>query len=159
MDSVNEVFNRLYNQLGDKLFGKIFEAILTDRDSRFNSFKNIEVDSNTGVIRTRVFFCNPGASNEKPSVENMNQQLRLIFPKGVSLSNISLDQGYLFTSNMNARILSAIDDTTPTQLFINIFGKEAFDLLNLTLINPKDVVLKPIKANNISVQARDKIFI
>lgn len=73
MDSVNEVFNRLYNQLGDKLFGEIFEAILTDRDSRFNSFKNIEVDSNTGVIRTRVFFCNPGASNEKPSVENMNQ--------------------------------------------------------------------------------------
>jgi IS30 family transposase len=145
MNAVKDVFNMIYKQLGEMLFCKIFEAILTDRDSRFNNFKDIETDSKTGVVRTHIFFCNPGASNEKPSVENMNQQLRLIFPKGISLSNISLEQGYFYASNMNARILSSIDDTTPAQLFINIFGKEAFDLLNLTLIDPKDVILNPIK--------------
>lgn len=145
MAAVKGIFEMIYSQLGEKLFNKIFEAILTDRDPRFNNFKEIEVDNKTGTIRTRIFFCNPGASNEKPSVENMNQQLRLIFPKGVSLSNISLEQGYLFASNMNARILSSIDDTTPAKLFINIFGKEALDKLNLTLIEPKDVFLNPVR--------------
>lgn len=89
----------------------------------------------------------------------MNQQLRLIFPKGVSLSNISLEQGYLFASNMNARILSSIDDTTPAKLFINIFGKEALDKLNLTLIEPKDVFFKSCqRLTYFSLGKRERAF-
>lgn len=36
-------------------FEKTFEAILTDRDPRFNCFRDIEVRDD-GTVRTRIFF-------------------------------------------------------------------------------------------------------
>lgn len=67
-EDVINFFNKLDKVLGND-FETLFEAILTDRDPRFNSFKNIEVRDDDGVIRIRIFFCNPGASNEKPDLQ------------------------------------------------------------------------------------------
>ena len=78
-EDVINFFNKLDETLGGD-FETLFEAILTDRDPRFNCFKDIEVRDDA-VIRTRIFFCNPGASNEKPLVENLNQQIRVNLPE------------------------------------------------------------------------------
>lgn len=137
-EDVINFFNKLDKVLGND-FETLFESILTDRDPRFNSFKNIEVRDDDGVIRTRIFFCNPGASNEKPLVENLNQQIRVIFPKGCLLSNITQDLCDEISSNLNSRYLNSIDGTTPSELFIKYFGEEIFKKLNLKVIKPNDV--------------------
>ena len=126
-------------ELAPNDFEILFEAILTDRDPKFNCFKNIEVRDDNAVIRTRIFFCNPGASNEKPLVENLNQQIRVIFPKGCLLSNITQDLCDEISSNLNSRYLNSIDGTTPSELFIKYFGEEIFKKLNLKVIKPNDV--------------------
>lgn len=137
-DDVVDFFDRLDRVLGND-FETLFEAILTDRDPRFNRFRDIEVRDDDGVIRTRIFFCNPGASNEKPLVENLNQQIRAVFPKGCPLSNITQDLCDEISSNLNSRYLNSIDGTTPSELFIRYFGEEIFEKLNLKVIEPNDV--------------------
>lgn len=134
---VLDSFNNLDNKLGDD-FEKLFEAIITDRDPRFNSFREIEARDD-GTIRTRIFFCNPGASNEKPFVENVNQQLRTIFPKGFILSDITLEQCNEISSNFNSRYLNSIDGKRPVDLFIEYFGEKLLHKLGLKVIEPKDI--------------------
>lgn len=132
-----EAFNNLDNKLGDD-FSKLFEAILTDRDPRFNCFNDIEV-RNDSTIRTRIFFCNLGASNEKPFVENLNQQIRSIFPKGVNLSNITQELCDEISSHLNSRYLNSIDGKRPVDLFIEYFGEDILKKLNLKIIEPNNV--------------------
>ena len=100
--------------------------------------KEIEVRKDA-TIRTRIFFCDPGASNEKPFVENLNQQIRVIFPKGSILSNITKELCDEISSNLNSRFLNSIDGKRPIDLFIEYFGIEVLDKLNLKIIEPNDV--------------------
>lgn len=141
---VIQLFNQMFNDLEDD-FIKLFPVILTDRDPAFNDFDALETCPRTGEIRTHLFYCDPFVSNQKPSVENINGQIRVIFPKGVCLSNITLEQCYLLSSHLNARILHSLNDASPTQLFIEIFGIEMLRKLHLQVIDPTEVSLKSTK--------------
>ncbi len=142
-EKVIKVFDDLQEKLGDD-FSKVFEAILTDRDCKFNSFQDIECDCD-GVIRTRIFFCNPAASTQKPFIENINNQLRSVFKKGVKLSNITQDQCNEISSNLNSRFLNSIDGKRPVDLFVDYFGIEILHKLGIKIINPKDVKIVSFK--------------
>lgn len=136
-DDVLSFFNELDKKIGDD-FGRLFEAIITDRDPRFTCFKEIEVREDA-TIRTRLFFCNPGASNEKPLVENLNQQIRVIFPKGCLLSNITQELCNEISSHLNSRYLNSIDGARPIDLFIEYFGIEILNKLGIRIIEPNYV--------------------
>lgn len=138
------LFNRINLDLAAN-FSRVFPAILTDRDPAFNDFLALETDPLTGELRTNIFYCDPHISNQKPSVENINGQIRIVFPKGVCLSNITLEQCYLLSSHLNARILHSLNDTTPTQMFIDIFGIEMLRSLHLEVIDSTKVSLKSIR--------------
>ena len=138
---VLETLDRIYYELGPD-FIRVFPVILTDRDPAFNDFVALETDAQTGEIRTNIFYCDPNVSNQKPSVENVNGQIRTIFPKGVCLSNITLEQCYRLSSHYNARILHSLNDATPASLFIDIFGLEVFRKLHLEIVEPTKVSLK-----------------
>lgn len=140
---VQALFDAIEADLGTALFQKVFLAILTDRDSKFNDFLAIEFNQD-GESRTHVFYCHPSASNEKPHVENYNSQLRWVIPKKAILNDCVQDDLYVLASNMNARMLSSIDDSTPYQLFKEVYGEEVLQKLHITDIAPKEVRLKPI---------------
>lgn len=130
-------FESLDEELGED-FERLFEAILTDRDPRFTCFRDMEVREDA-TIRTRVFFCDPAASNEKPLVENLNQQLRVVFPKGCPLSDITPELCNEVSSNLNSRFLNSIDGKRPLDLFIAYFGEETYRKLHLRVVEPNDV--------------------
>lgn len=142
-EKIIELFNAIQKQLGIEWFKKLFPAILTDRDTVFDDFESMET-SDDGEIRTRLFFCNPGESNQKPFVENLNGQLRIMFPKHALLDDYTQEELYFAASNFNSRCLSSIDDRTPYDLFKEIFGEEILELLKIKKIPAKDVKLKPI---------------
>ena len=137
------LFNTLQKQIGLHNFKKLFPAILTDRDTVFDDFNSLEFDEN-GELRTRIFFCNPGESNQKPYVENYNAQMRVSFPKHASLDSYTQDDIDEVSSNLNSRHLSSIDDRTPYDLFLEIFGKDLLDALHIHRVDGKDVKLRPI---------------
>lgn len=140
---VQALFDQIETDLGTILFQKVFAAILTDRDSKFNDFLAIEFNPH-GESRTHIFYCNPSASNEKPHVENYNSQLRWVIPKKAILNDCVQDDLYVLASHMNARMLSSIDDSTPYQLFREIYGEEVLHKLHIAYIPPRDVTLQPI---------------
>lgn len=142
-DKICQLFNTIQKQIGLQNFKKLFPAILTDRDIVFDDFDSLEFDEN-GELRTRIFFCNPGESNQKPYVENYNSQIRVSFPKHAVLDNYTQDDIDEISSSLNSRHLSSIDDRTPYDLFLDIFGKELLDALHIHRVDGKDVMLRPI---------------
>ena len=142
-EKIIALFDMIEEEIGIDNFKKLFPAILTDRDTLFDDFSSLEFDKN-GELRTKIFFCDPGESNQKPNVENYNAQLRPIFPKHAILNEYSQQELYLAASNLNSRCLNSIDNRTPADLFIEIFGIELMSLLHLKKIPAKEVKLKPI---------------
>lgn len=113
-------------------------------DTVFDDFSAIELSA-SGERRTKVFFCDPGASNQKPHVENYNAQTRAIFPKHAVLNEYSQEELYEAASHLNSRRLSSIDDRTPTDLFSEIFGEGMLKALHQKKIPSDEVKLKPIR--------------
>ena len=142
-EKIISLFDMIEEEVGIDNFKKLFPAILTDRDTLFDDFSSLEYDKN-GEPRTKIFFCDPGESNQKPNVENYNAQLRPIFPKHAILNEYSQQELYLAASNLNSRCLSSIDDRTPMDLFAEIFGNELLNQLHQKKIPEKEVSLKPI---------------
>lgn len=142
-EKVIELFNKIEEEIGIENFQKLFPAILTDRDVKFDNIDGIEFNKD-GELRTRLFFCNPAASNQKANVENINGQMRQIFPKKQNINDYTQEDIYFVASNLNSRLLSSIDNKTPSTLFIEIFGENLFKQLHLKIIEPKKVLIKPI---------------
>lgn len=140
---ITKLFDSIEREIGTNNFRKLFSAILTDRDTVFDDFASLEFNSD-GVLRTKIFFCNPGESNQKANVENFNAQLRAIFPKHSLLDSYTQNDLYFAASNLNSRHLNSIDDKTPAVLFIEVFGMELFQALPLKKIKGDNVRLKPI---------------
>lgn len=142
-EKVIALFDMIEEEIGIDNFRKLFTAILTDRDTVFDDFSSLEFNKD-GVLRTKIFFCNAGQSNQKANVENYNAQLRPIFPKHAILNEYTQEELYFAASNLNSRCLSSIDDRTPIDLFTEIFGKDLLTLLHIKKIPAKEVKLKPI---------------
>lgn len=142
-EKVKALFDALEGALGPDLFRKVFPAVVTDRDVVFDDFASLEASAD-GTVRTRVFYADPGASNQKPSVENYNQQLRVAIPKKAVLDDCTQEDLAALASHMNSRLLSSISDRTPASLFAAAFGDEALAKLGIREIPANEVRLKPI---------------
>ena len=119
-------FDKLEDNLGIDDFKKIFPYILTDRDPSFSNIEGICFSKITGEERTKLFFCDPYVSNQKPNIENLNKQLRKHFPKKRSIDHLTRAD----IKNINSRLLRAplhsLDNHTPQEIFIEIFGNDNF---------------------------------
>ena len=123
---VVKFFDRLEENLGIEQFKKIFPYILTDRDPSFNDIDGICFSKITGEERTKLFFCDPYVSNQKPNIENLNKQLRKHFPKKKSIDHLTRAD----VKNINSRLLRSslhsLDGNSPQIVFETIFSKEDF---------------------------------
>ena len=142
-NKIAEVFNTLEKKLGLQLFQEIFPAILTDRDIVFDDYSKIEI-GNSKIQRTKVFYCNPSASYQKPFVENINKDLRRCIPKTANLNNITQKDVDEVASIMNSRSLASIDDKTPYDLFEQIFGEGILKKFNIRKINSNEIYFRKI---------------
>lgn len=137
----------LYSILGDKLFRKYIEVILTDRGSEFSHPEEIEFDEG-GIQRTRVFYCDPMASHQKGSLENNHELIRYICPKErdlYSLGLVSQEACNVITSNIASYKLESLNDKTPIE-YLRFMAPDlwtAFNKYGIMEIPKDDVVLKP----------------
>lgn len=67
-DTVVEQFDWLTSVLGLAVFRKLFPVILTDNGSEFKHTKEMEFTAE-GERRTRLYYCDPQASWQKPHIE------------------------------------------------------------------------------------------
>jgi IS30 family transposase len=141
-ESVVNVFDRLYEELGHELFTQLFQVILTDRGTEFSNPSRIELNQND-VRRTWVFFCDPMNSNQKSQLERNHELVREILPKGVSFDSLTQEQAYLALSHVNAYIRYVNGNRTPYEVFEFLYGKGMAAKLHIENIDPREVILKP----------------
>lgn len=141
--NVVDKLNEIQTIIGLENYKKVFGIILTDNGSEFTDIKGIETEPETGINRTKLYFCHPGASGEKGSCERNHELLRYILTKGTSFEKLTQEDLNKITSNVNSYKRKSTDYSTPLELFRAYFGPEILDKLNISLIEPNLVTLTP----------------
>ena len=139
--SVLDFFNMLERFFGLETFRRMFPVILTDNGSEFSNPTAIETSPFTGEQRTKVFFCDPSSAWQKGSIENNHTNLRRLLPRGTSFDSLTQSDIDLVLSHLNSYKRKLYDDVPAITRFNAIFGKDILNRLNISLIQPEDVIL------------------
>jgi transposase, IS30 family len=140
--SVIEVFGRLWTTAGSDLFKRLFAVLLTDNGSEFSNPVALELDPD-GNPRTRVFYCDPRATNQKARIERNHEFIRMVLPKGTSFDNLSQADVNLMMSHVNSYSRLALNDKSPFDLFAFAYGPDILGKLGISRIPPNEIILKP----------------
>ena len=139
--SVIDIFNWLYDIFGRDLFCILLPVLLGDNGTEFSNPTAIELD-NEGNCRTKVFYCDPRASFQKPNVELNHEFIRKVLPKGSSFDNLEQGDINLMMSHINSYSRAKLNDKSPYELFNFLYGQGILEKLGLKLIPPNEIVLK-----------------
>ena len=127
-ESVVEQIDWLCNALGLENFKKLFPLILTDNGSEFKHTREMEYTAE-GKRRTRIFYCDPMASWQKPHVEKNHEFMRYVIPKGKSLNPYTQEDMTLLTNHINSTKRALLGGQSPYDLA----GKEVLEILGPVL--------------------------
>ena len=143
-NSVTTVITKLKTALQEKelSFGDVFPVILTDNGGEFSNVFAIE-NSLNNKPETRLFFCDPYQSSQKPRVEKNHTLFRDIAPKDTSFDDWTQDTANLAFSHVNGVKRSIYKGKTPYEMFVFLFGQTTADVLGIKHIRPEDVVQSP----------------
>jgi IS30 family transposase len=140
--SVIDIFNGLCEGLGRERFARLFPVILTDNGSEFSNPKALEGDG-SNLLRTRIFYCDPYASYQKPNVELNHEFIRRILPKGSSFEDLTLADIDLMMSNIYSYSRVKLNGKSPLDLFSLLYGYETLEQLGQRRIEANEILLKP----------------
>lgn len=138
--SVIEVFDSLYHLLGVDLFCRLFPVLLTDNGSEFSNPRALEFEG--GHQRTRVFYCDPGASYQKPNVELNHEFIRKILPKGSSFDKMTQTDVNLMMSHINSYSREKLGDKSPCQVFDFLYRLSP-EIFGIHKVLANEIVLIP----------------
>lgn len=133
--------------LGEELFNQEVEVLITDRGSEFVLAEKAEIRED-GTRRTRFFYCDPMASWQKGTLENIHLFIREICPKETDLYALGLDsqeKANRISSHINSYNRKKLNNKTSFSV-LSFFNKEMADKLigqGVTEIPPDQVTLKP----------------
>ena len=142
-DSMSETLNKLQDKLTDKEYKRLFSLILTDRGTEFAKPQQFEINMNTGEIRSKIFYCDPQQSSQKPHVENNHNFIREILPNGQDWSHLTQEKIDLMFSHINSTPREVLGGKTPYEIFVFIYGKDLADKLNIQKIAKDEVTTTP----------------
>ncbi len=140
-DTVNNFFKNLKKILGYEKFHEIFPIILTDNGIEFSKPDDIEFNG-YHVYKTKLFYCDPGHSEQKGKIENNHEYIRRFIPKGTSFNNYNQDDINLMINHINSVKRDSLSGYNPYELMIPSFPKKFIDYFNIFEIEQKNIILK-----------------
>lgn len=142
-NSVINALNKICEGIGIEEFRRLFGIILTDRGTEFANPYALECYSN-GEIKTRVYYCDPYCSWQKPHVEKNHELIRCILPTGKSFENLSQQDITLMMNHINSYPRANLNGNSPFDLAKLLIGPALLKMLHYHKIQPDDVILKPL---------------
>ncbi len=141
-ETVVEQLDWLTDALGLETFQILFPVILTDNGSEFKNKHALEFTAE-GQRRTRVFYCDPQASWQKPHVEKNHEFIRYVLPRGKTLNPYTAEDILLLTNHINSTRRSKLDGKTPFELADSDAFERLKDALGLCKIPADEINLTP----------------
>jgi len=142
---VTRAIKTLKQRLGSigSRFGDIFPVILTDNGGEFADIFSIENDLN-GKQETRLFFCDPYQSSQKPRVEKNHTLFRDIVPSGSSFDSFTQETVNTIFSHVNSVKRHGMTGRTACEMFSFLFGDILPTLLGIVPIPSHAVCQSPL---------------
>jgi len=88
------------------------QTITFDNDILFLEHKRLEK-----LLNVRIYFCHPHAPYEKPSIENLNKDLRRYIPKGSDISKYSKTRLQKLEEKLNRRFMDCLGSFAPNEAY------------------------------------------
>jgi IS30 family transposase len=85
-------------------------SITTDNDILFRHHQRLEA-----LLGVPIYFCDPYASWQKGSIENLNKQVRKYIPKGADISPYNDEYIQFVEARLNSRFMSVLSYRTPAE--------------------------------------------
>jgi len=126
-------------RLEDYRFGDVFPILLTDNGSEFANVAAFTDDAE-GLPETRLYFCDPYCSSQKPRVEKNHTIFRDIVPKGESFDHFTQETVNTIFSHVNGIKRKSLNGKSPYDAFVYFFNEELASLLGIRHIPAVDVV-------------------
>lgn len=142
--SVKRVFDYLEAGLGTECFRRLFEIILTDNGGEFKKVDQLELNEDY-EYRTRIYYCDPMASWQKPHIEKNHEYIRYVIPRGVSFNAYTQEDMTLLMNHINSTRRISLGGKAPYEL-ISEDDEDMWALwrlLKMDLIPPDEVHLMP----------------
>lgn len=140
-DSVNAFFSYLKEILGYEKFHELLPIILTDNGIEFSKPDEIEFNG-YHVYKTRLFYCDPGHSEQKGKIEVNHEYIRRFIPKGISFDTYSQDDINLMLNHINSVKRDSLSGDNPYTLMKDFLPREIIELFDIKEIKQKDIILK-----------------
>lgn len=140
-DSVSNFFISLKKLLGYEIFHTLFPIILTDNGIEFSKPDVIE-DNGHHVYKTKLFYCDPGASNQKGKIENNHEYIRRFIPKGKSFDDYNQDDINLMLNHINSVKRDSLEGVNPYSFMKEFLPKKIIEYFDIVEIEQKDIILK-----------------
>lgn len=139
-NSVVEHFDWLTSALGLETFRKLFPVILTDNGSEFKYTQEME-STIDGTRRTRIYYCDPQASWQKPHIEKNHEYIRYVIPKGKSLEAFTQADFTLLANHINSTKRMQYDGKAPIELATSEEFRILLEVTGIRPIQADDVIL------------------
>lgn len=146
-ESVSKIFNYLKDLLGYEQFHMLFPIILTDNGVEFSKPDVIEFNGHH-VYKTKLFYCDPGASGQKGKIENNHEYIRRFIPKKTSFDLYTQDEINLMLNHINSVKRDSLQGNNPYTLMKDFLPQEIIDLFDIEEIEQKDIILKDTLFDN-----------
>lgn len=142
-EAVSKKFKEIQNILGEDLYKKIFEVVLTDNGSEFFEPLNIEKIEESDDACVHVFYCDPGASWQKGAIEKNHEYIRYVLPKGTSFDELNQEKANVLASNINSTSRDSLNGKTPYMAVQILLNEDIIRKFGITNISPDKVSLSP----------------
>lgn len=113
-------------------FSDVFPVLLTDNGGEFSNVFDIENDS-LGQRESRLFFCDPYRSSQKPRVEKHHALFRNIAPKDSSFDDFTQDTLNTIFSHVNSVKRALLFGKTAYEHFAFLFSINSNPIITSTI--------------------------
>ena len=100
-----------------KGYKSYINSITFDQGSEFQRYDWIR-----GCLETEIYFCEPGAPEQKGAVENVNGVIRVEFPRSLDIDDVKQDEISKVAAEINERPLKCLGYKTPKEVFTEYTG-------------------------------------
>lgn len=131
-------------------FAELIPLLLADNGGEFADVFSFENDLN-GKQESKMFFCDPMRSCQKPHIEKNHTLFRDIVPKGYSFDNFSQKDVDLIFSHVNAVSRKQFHGKSSYDMFTFSLSEKLANVLGITKIAPGDVIQSPILLRKLGI--------
>jgi IS30 family transposase len=123
-------------------FEQLLPAVLVDNGVEFNATERLET-TNENDKRTKIYYCDPYASYQKPHVERNHSIIRQVIPKTENIAKYTQYDIDKMMSHINSYARDSLQWKTPYQAFCLFYGEPTAKALGMFPVSPSDVCLRP----------------